>query len=231
MRHLKRWIPLGVLALAVGSTAARAAEVTLFERDFNIDGVVTSGAPPAGVNLSGFDAATGLGTVTVQLSGAGNRYVSVFADHEIDETINTFFNEVGSASGTAAAGQSWEIDEPGYAFGDIYTHFTAGALDNSSGVPPGSPDDVSMAMAWSFVLQADEVATVSYLFSATAPTGGFYLTQSDPDSGASVYLSSRLSILSGGGQVPEPGSGALVGLSLAALALSQRRRAATPAGR
>ena len=82
-------------------------------------------------------------------------------------------------------------------------------------------------MAWRFVLQADEVATISYLFSTTAPTGGFYLMQSDPDSQASIYLSSGLAIVNDGGQVPEPTSWALTGLSLAALALTRRRRTAT----
>jgi len=42
-----------------------------------------------------------------------------FLDAEIDEPINTFFNEFGGMSGTAGAGSvdsdpdSWEIDEPG----------------------------------------------------------------------------------------------------------------------
>jgi PEP-CTERM motif len=231
MRQWQRWIPLGVAALAALSAPVQAAEVTLFEHAFNIDGTVSNGSAPAGVNLGAFDTTTGLGTVTVRLQGAGSRYVGLFADHEIDEAINTFFNEVGSVSGTAAAGQSWEIDEPGYSFGDIYANFTGGALDNTNGVPAGSPDDVSMAMAWAFVLQPDQVATVSYLFSTTAPTSGFYLTQFDRDSQSSIYLSSGLAIVNDGGQVPEPTSWALTGLSLAALALMRRRRAATATAR
>ncbi len=182
---------LAAAAAALGfmNAAAEAATFGLFEYAFNIDGAVanppTNGDPvPVAVNLSGFNTGTGLGTVLVTVTGAGSHSVSLFVDHEIDEAINGFSNEYGGVSGTPAAGQSWEIDEPGYSFGDIYANFAAGSLDNSNGVGAAAPDDVSMALAWDFTLNPDEQATLSFILSQTAPPGGFYLTQTDPDSAA-----------------------------------------------
>lgn len=78
----------------------------------------------------------------------------VFLDAEIDQAINTFFNESGemlSVTGTGAAdifADSWEIDEPGYVFGDIYDNLLAGVLDNSNNVAAGTEDDVSLALGF-----------------------------------------------------------------------------------
>jgi PEP-CTERM motif len=217
MRGLRRFILIGAAGL-IAALQAQAAATSLFEFAFNIDSTLTDNFPPSvttpsGVNLGGFDTSTGLGTISVSLGGAGSHYVGLFVDHEIDEAINTYFNEYGSASGSPASGQSWEIDEPGYVFGDIFTNFGNSALDNSNGVPIGSPDDVSMALAWDFNLVAGETASISFVASLTAPTSGFYLTQTDPDSGASIFLSSGLNIR-GGGTTPEPATLALVGLGL-----------------
>lgn len=223
MKNSHRWVLVAAMALAA-SAQAPAAEVSLAEFAFNIDGSVTNGSAPGGVSLGGFNTMTGLGIVTIQLSGAGSRHVGMFADHEIDEVTNTFYNEYGAASGSPAAGQSWEIDEPGWTYGNIYDNFKAGVLDGTNGVPSSAPDDVSMAMAWAFTLDAGQTATISFRYSDIAPTGGFFLSQFDPDSNATIYMSSGLSIQTGG-QVPEPASFALVGLALLGLWQTQRRGA------
>lgn len=176
------------------------------------------------MNTSSFDTLIGLGTVTVSLSGAGPHYVGLFVDHEIDETSNTFFNEFGATSGSAAAGQSWEIDEPGYIFGDIFSNLIASSLDNSNGVPGSAPDDVSMALAWDFNLGSLETSLISFTVSNVAPTSGFYLTHTDPDSPLSLYFSSALKINSV--SVPEPATVMLFGAGLAAFGAVRRRRAA-----
>ena len=57
-----------------------------------------------------------------------------FVDIEIQQTRNTFFNEYAEYSGTIGQGysdpdpDSWEIDEPGFVFGDIYDHLLTGQL-------------------------------------------------------------------------------------------------------
>jgi hypothetical protein len=205
---MKTTTTLAALALAATLSSTNATPIIdLFEYGVNIDGAVSNNSAPAGVNISGFDTGTGLGTILMALSGAGPHYCSLFVDHEIDESINTFFNEFGTAAGAPVAGQSWEIDEPGYVFGDIYTNFVAGTLDNSNGVSPNSPDDVSMALGWNVTLASWESATAYFTLSETAPTSGFYLKHFDPDSGGAVYFSSALNVTgSPGGGVPDGGS-------------------------
>jgi MYXO-CTERM domain-containing protein len=210
-------------ALALASQASQALPIIdLFEYAFNIDGTVshpTLGDPvPGSVNLAGFDTTTGIGTILMTLTGAGSHYAATFLDHEIDQAINTYFNEYGTTSGSPDTGQSWEIDEPGYVFGDIYDNFLGSALDNSNAVPSSLADDVSMAMGWDFSLGASETATIDFVLSETQPTSGFYLTQTDPDSEASIYMSSSLGI-SSGGPTPNPAPATLALMALGLLGL------------
>src|SRR5688572_28622601 len=136
---MKKQIVLVALNIVFYSSLTCSAEVNLFEFALNVDGTVsnpTQGDPtPAAVDLSGFDGSTGLGSITFSLTGAGSHYFGAFLDHEIDEPINTFFNELGAVSGAPQAGQSWEIDEPGFGAipGDIFDNFLGGTLDNSIG--------------------------------------------------------------------------------------------------
>lgn len=226
MQIFKHMTLVGALALLTASSAS-AATIDLFEYAFNINGTVTNGAAPGGVNVGGFDTATGLGTVTVTLNTVGSHYVAFFVDHEIDQATNTYFNEYGSVVGAPGGGLTWEIDEPGYVFGDIYDNFLNSALDGLNGVPVGFEDDVSMALAWSFDLLADQTAVISFLLSDSMPTGGFYLVQTDPDSQASIYFSSSLRIIDDSGQIPEPATLGLLGLGLLGLWGARRRSAAS----
>ena len=214
-------MPLALVSVMglVPSAPVAAATIDLQEYKLNIDGAIQSAGPA--INLSAFDISTGLGTVAVTITDAGTHYVGLFVDHEIDEATNTFYNEYGASSGSPPAGLSWEIDEPGYSFGNIYEHFKSSALDNANGVPSTDPDDVSMALAWSFVLApGDPGAEIQFLLSGTAPPSGFYLRQTDPDGGA-VYYSSTLQV------VPIPAALVLFGSGFAALGgigLRARRR-------
>jgi hypothetical protein len=208
------------------ATTLQGADVSLFESAFNSDGVTTNPGVPAGVDVSGFDYTTGLGTIVAPLT-SGSHFVGLYVDHEIDEAINTFFNEYGAPVNSRSLTQSWEIDEPGFVFGDIYTHFTgsdasSSLLDNLNGVPAAAPDDVSMAIGWNVNLGPGETGTVTFVVGETRPTAGFFLEQIDPESSVAIYFSSTARVNSVG--IPDGGGTLAMQLGgLAGLATLRRR--------
>lgn len=211
---------IGIAFFGLGSLTANAAFISLYDYGFNVDGIGTNaldGDPiPGSVDVSGFDLNTGLGRIDISFAGIGAHNALTYLDHEIDEAINTFFNENASTGGSLGAGQSWEADEPEFVFGDIYSNYLGNNLDNSNGVPPGSEDDVAMALGWDFTLAADETAIASFFASTSNDSAGsFFIEQNDPDSspagaqgGTSIFFWSNLAIF--GGEPPtgmvEPGT-------------------------
>lgn len=188
------------------STAS--ATSSLWDWAFYIDGATFEKSKGHSMPVSGALDAEGLGTLTWQTNAAGLHRFIAFFDHEIDEKTNTYFNEYGEAINTPNAGQSWEIDEPGFVFGDIYDNVLGGSLDNTNGVPQATPNDVSMAMGWGFTLTAGQNAIITLALAGTAPGSGFYLSHRDPDSQQAIFFSSALNIQGGGGPapIPEPGT-------------------------
>lgn len=191
---------------SAGLVAAQPSVLSLADYGVRIDGaaaVPTRGDPlPAGVSISGFNIPKGLGSVTMNVRSPGLHTAALFVDHEIDQADNTFFNEFGRPSGSPTAGQSWEIDEPGYRFGNLFANFLAGRLDGSTNVPTAALDDVSMALGWNFSLGPNQTALIRMTVSETPPSAGFYLVQSDPESQKSIYFSSTLEISAGDTEPP-----------------------------
>jgi len=184
-------VVLAVVGLAFAACLApRAAlaDITLQENLLNVNGTQyydTFSVP--GLNVGGFNQTTGLGTLVLTFNpGPGTYYVDAYFDLELGVP---FFNEYGGVSGSAAAGQSWQIDDPIY--GTIYANTQGNTLDNTNHIP-GTADnflgtcsgsdcngDVSWAMGFAFTLgaQQEEVITLNIL--QTAPNG-FYLEQIHP---------------------------------------------------
>lgn len=123
----------------------------------------------------------------------------VFLDADVDRAANTFFNEFGELSSLslppgapagAIAATSWEIDEPGFLFGDIAPHVLTGTLDNSNAVPAAAPNDVSLALGFQYgTLTPGAAFTGTFFISPTAING---LKQTDPNSNASFFFNGYL---------------------------------------
>lgn len=217
------------ILMALGAPQVWAVPL-LVDWAFNDNGSVftatdnSTGDLPGHFDISNFDWDTGLGTITIAYAASGNHSFTSFFDHEIVRGSNTFFNEYGEVYGTPEVGQSWEIDEPGWVFGDIYDNALYGQLDDSNSVPAGLEDDMSMAMGWDFFLQEGETVLITLTLSDLLPAG-FYLAQHDPD--GSHYFSSSLTIESGTTPVPEPASALLLGLALIFLLALRHRDSLT----
>lgn len=222
---------LAILALAF-ATGVQADEIGQYETCVNINGDTFSvgeagclGGDPTSPDIDDNIAASGFGSVIVMLTGVGDYLVSMFVDYDIDQDTNTFFNEFGVSGGALAGGQGWEIDEPGWSFGDIVDNFFDSTFDNSNGVPSGLEDDVSMGLGWDFSLEDGETAVISFFLSENQPGSGFWLNHVDPDSQYGYYFSSTLEIRGDEpAGVPEPGTLLLLGAGLLGLAASRRRR-------
>lgn len=144
-----------------------------------------------------------------------------FLDVDIDDPINGFFNEIATEGGVLAAGQGFEADEPGFAFGDIYDNALLGTLDNTNIFPP--PEDVSMALSYDFDLAAGESTTIDILISEDGDSlGTFYMVQSDPDSQVPTEITYSGEVRPAAG-IPEPGSATLFGAGALIVAGALRR--------
>jgi hypothetical protein len=219
------------LVFVVAASSAAMATPFLQDWGFNVDGATyyNGGSTPltGDFNIGAFDFNTGIGNITLTYHGAaGNHNVSALFDH--DSQID-FMNEQGTSSGTSAAGQTWEIGDPGQGATEyttqIYTDFLSQMFPGSTSPFVG---DVAMAMNWNFDLATGQYAVITFSVSEQAPTAGFYLTQadlnSDPNSPYSIFMSSTIGFGNENNPVPEPSTFILLGSALAGFGLFSRRR-------
>ncbi len=134
---------------------------------------------------------TGMDLTNVSLFG--------FLDADLDETLNTFFNESGFTSdlvlGTGSGDglvDSFEIDEPGFLFGNIIGNLLAGSLDGTNSVAAGSEDDVSMALGFDIgSLLAGQSIVATFDISLSNNNG---LGHTDLNSGSTFWYNGNVSI-------------------------------------
>jgi hypothetical protein len=231
-------IVLAGLFLAAG--AANAGTVGLndwcfnFNGDFNAltGGVAcnggTPGTPPAGwdgtLESSGDNT---LGSATFTL-GAG-QYVAFYGWYDINwESFGSFHNSA-QAVGSLPGGWSYTLGDPqacnGCVFGDVFDAFAANTLNNTNSVstPANAP---SICCAVAMALSVSNLSgPFDFTFSATAPVspvGGFYLQETNADTGDSLYLSITQGG-GGGGGVPEPSTFVMIGGAAALMAIRKWR--------
>lgn len=133
----------------------------------------------------------------------------VMLDAEIDQAINTFFNEYGTVKGVAGHGavdgspDEWQIDEPGFTTGTLYSNLFLGALDNSNSIPQSAPNDVAMALGFTIGdINPGGAPALQVMISENGGSlGSLVLIQhdSDPNSKTFITLSGGIApALSGG---------------------------------
>jgi len=244
---VKNFYAVAFLA-AILCAAPAYAGTALYDWAFNVNGTLylppagysgpDPGGLPPGLNAAAFDWDTGLGTITFDFrpGAPGNYFLVAFFDHEIDNETNGPYNEYGvdPNSSLLDVGQKWEIDEPGwnmdpnFPMGDIYGHATdiANNLDNSLGVTISAPYNVSMALGWDVNIPSGKRAVFTLRLATSAPPAGtFALEQHDTDSSTIIYYSGGVNVADiPSGEVPEPGSFALLGIGIVSLVAARTRR-------
>ena len=150
-----------------------------------------------------------------------------FVDAEIVETFNTFFNEYGRYISVTGAGSgdinadSWEIDEPGFVFGDIYNNLLGGALDNTNAVPMGLEDDVSIALGFDLGdILVGQTWSMTLSISET-DIGGIYHGDADGAVGAYINGTATVSPVS---TVPEPSAMVMLLLGMLGMSFARQQR-------
>lgn len=133
----------------------------------------------------------------------------VLLDAEIDQTVNTFFNEYGTVQGSPGPGggdpgpSQWQIDEPGFQGGTLFRNLFLGALNNTNAVPQSALNDVAMGLGFDLgSLQPGDSKNVRVMISeAEHLLGSFGLKQHDASASSTTVIT--LSGLAGGGTVAQ----------------------------
>lgn len=159
-----------------------------------------------------------------------NLLFNVLLDAEIDQEVNTFFNEYGRVIGALGIGPGdpepdmWQIDEPGFENGTLFNNLFFGTLNNSNSLPQSAVNDVAFGLGFTLGdLAPGQTAAISVMISdASHYLGTFALQQldQDPNSTGIITLSAIVSTLTGTifrdqntNDVFEPGEG-LVGVRM-----------------
>jgi len=232
---------LAVLAgIFLAAGAAQAGTVGLNDWCFNFNGDFnpltggnacnggTPGTPPSGWDATLEPSDNTLGSATFTLGGG--QFVAFYGWYDINfESFGSFHNSA-QAVGSLPAGWSYMLGDPlacnSCTFGDVFDAFAANTLNNSNSV--STPADApSICCAVAMALSVSNLSgPFDFTFATTAPVspvGGFYLRQTNADTGDSLYLSITQTGGGGGPAVPEPSTFVMIGGAAALVAIRKWR--------
>jgi hypothetical protein len=202
---------------------AARADFTLWDWSVRVDAntydLFTHWSPsstvPPNVNDSSFNFFTGRGALLITFTTPGAHTGGVYFYNFYDPGDGIDHSTAyASVNGALPAGVSYQMDWPGIlnpnAPPTVFDNFAANTLPNTNGVPAASAPptaccSVAMALIQSFTLNAGETGVLLFSVTSSTPSPGlFYLQETDSESGASLYVTQDLRIITG--EVPEPAS-------------------------
>jgi|GEM_PF-3353759 len=238
-------IQAALLAVLGGVWQAQATQVGLADWCVNLNGDTSTacngaGSGSAAISLTNFNTTlepgsnSSVSSITVTLGAGMHQFVGFYADYDVDYATWGSFDDSAKTSGSLSSGASYELDDPNSS--NIFSDFAANSLKNTNTVatptgPPSNCCDVSLAFSISNIdVATGGSAFLTFAVTNTAPTTGFYIQQTNQDTGNSLYFQELLTSMAPPPPppppiAPEPSSFAL-GLGLISAVIAwQRRRA------
>ena len=170
-----------------------------------------------------------LGSVTVHL---GSGVYNVLAYYDYNLASSGSISEFATVAGAPGVDDSYQIDDPA---NSLFSAFASAVLSNTNNVETagGLPNpccDVAVTQGFvNYTVPAGKLAEITFSVSDLVPSSGWYIIQTDSDSGATIYFTQTASLSDVPAVVPEPRAGPLFLGALAGLAGWRRRTAARSA--
>jgi hypothetical protein len=195
----------------------------------------TFNPPVAGATYAASPGEPDLGTVSIVV-GAGTYNVFAFFNYAVGAGS---YNQFATTVGTLTAGQVYSVDAPGdpsaggtvtpYSPGYLQNQYSLGTLDNtnhlsnSTCTSTNTCEPVAVSLGYTNIVVPDgKQELITFTVSSTPPSDGFYVAQTNPQSGDTLFFSADPQVQQVG--TPEPASMALIGSGLGLVFWAVRRR-------